>query len=161
MSVFVVMKGDGFIFANNQDSRILIADLQNNNQVGYHNLYWNIHGQTAVTNQDITGHDATKVQILEFNRSGQVVSVRVNSVSGFSANSEDSITSFKKFKIDRIGMQWSANTGVGVWDGNILEVIAVTTTTDREKIEGYLAHKWGLEADLPANHPYKNSQPFV
>lgn len=29
----------------------------------------------------------------------------------------------------------------------------------RLKIEGYLAHKWGLTGDLPAQHPYKASPP--
>lgn len=28
-----------------------------------------------------------------------------------------------------------------------------------QKIEGYLAHKWGLTADLPSLHPYKTSAP--
>jgi len=31
--------------------------------------------------------------------------------------------------------------------------------TDRQIVEGYLAHKWGLTNLLPINHPYKNSQP--
>jgi hypothetical protein len=26
---------------------------------------------------------------------------------------------------------------------------------DRQKVEGYLAHKWGLTANLPVSHPYK------
>ena len=30
---------------------------------------------------------------------------------------------------------------------------------DREKVEGYLAHKWGLTTDLPSSHPYKSSAP--
>lgn len=33
------------------------------------------------------------------------------------------------------------------------------TTSDREKLEGYLAHKWGLEANLPAGHPYLSVPP--
>ncbi len=32
---------------------------------------------------------------------------------------------------------------------------------DRQKIEGYLAHKWGLTVNLPANHPYKALLPTV
>lgn len=50
------------------------------------------------------------------------------------------------------------------FDGKISEVIIlpeVATTETRQKIEGYLAHKWGLEADLPADHPYKNSAPTI
>jgi hypothetical protein len=33
------------------------------------------------------------------------------------------------------------------------------TTTQREKIEGYLAWKWGLQSTLPPNHPYKTAAP--
>jgi hypothetical protein len=29
------------------------------------------------------------------------------------------------------------------------------TTVQRQQIEGYLAWKWGLQGNLPANHPYK------
>jgi hypothetical protein len=32
-------------------------------------------------------------------------------------------------------------------------------TTERQKLEGYLAHKWGLEANLPNDHPYKTTGP--
>ena len=32
-------------------------------------------------------------------------------------------------------------------------------TTSRQKAEGYLAHKWGLTANLPAGHPYKSTAP--
>ena len=31
--------------------------------------------------------------------------------------------------------------------------------TQTEKVEGYLAHKWGLTANLPAAHPYKIVRP--
>jgi hypothetical protein len=35
------------------------------------------------------------------------------------------------------------------------------TVEDRQKIEGYLAHKWSLEASLPVAHPFKSSIPIV
>lgn len=31
----------------------------------------------------------------------------------------------------------------------------------RQLTEGYLAHKWGLVANLPSGHPYKNAAPVV
>ena len=34
-----------------------------------------------------------------------------------------------------------------------------TDISDVEKAEGYLAHKWGLTANLPVTHPYKSSAP--
>jgi hypothetical protein len=33
------------------------------------------------------------------------------------------------------------------------------STLNRQKIEGYLAHKWGLTANLPSDHPYKTVGP--
>jgi hypothetical protein len=49
------------------------------------------------------------------------------------------------------------------WDGTIAEVIYLLdlTTNTRQLLEGYLAWKWGLEANLPSGHPYKNSPPTV
>jgi len=35
----------------------------------------------------------------------------------------------------------------------------IPSQADREKLEGYLAHKWGLSASLPAAHPYKTFRP--
>ena len=48
------------------------------------------------------------------------------------------------------------------WRGKIAEIIllpSVPSTLDRQKTEGYLAHKWGLTANLPAGHPYKTIGP--
>jgi len=44
------------------------------------------------------------------------------------------------------------------WRGQISEVVSVSaplTTIQRQHVEGYLAHKWGLGANLPSDHPYK------
>jgi hypothetical protein len=55
------------------------------------------------------------------------------------------------------------NNGAGLqMDGDLHEFIvynAPVSTPDREKLEGYLAHKWGLEGNLPIGHPYKTSPP--
>jgi len=48
--------------------------------------------------------------------------------------------------------------------GDLAEVIVLTTppnTDTRQRIEGYLAHKWGLTANLPADHPYKTNPPLI
>jgi autotransporter-associated beta strand protein len=47
-------------------------------------------------------------------------------------------------------------------DGNAQELITVQSalsTTDRQLLDGYLAWKWGLQASLAANNPYKNAAP--
>jgi hypothetical protein len=43
------------------------------------------------------------------------------------------------------------------------EFILLETTDNRRRqtVEGYLAHKWGLVANLPAAHPFKNRPPLI
>lgn len=48
------------------------------------------------------------------------------------------------------------------YNGAISEMICTNTalgTTDRQKVEGYLAWKWGTTANLPGGHPYKSVAP--
>ena len=48
------------------------------------------------------------------------------------------------------------------WRGPVGEIIAFArklSDADRQEVEGYLAHKWGLAANLPSNHPYKTTAP--
>jgi hypothetical protein len=35
----------------------------------------------------------------------------------------------------------------------------VLSTDDRQRIEGWMAHKWALTSVLPPGHPYKNNPP--
>jgi hypothetical protein len=62
------------------------------------------------------------------------------------------------------GIGFNQATSGRTWRGPIGEVIAVgatLSTADRQKLEGYLAHKWALTANLPAEHPYKSTPPTV
>ena len=48
------------------------------------------------------------------------------------------------------------------WNGLICEIIISLnnqTTDERQRIEGFLAHKWGLTDKLPIDHPYKTQAP--
>jgi hypothetical protein len=67
----------------------------------------------------------------------------------------------KTFTRFALGAQ-AANTPGGFLNGSIAEVVllpAAATETQRQKLEGYLAHKWGLTANLPSDHPYKTTGP--
>lgn len=57
---------------------------------------------------------------------------------------------------------WSDGSTDTYYDGKVGEVLiynSVLAQADREKVEGYLAHKFGLTANLPALHPYKTVAP--
>ena len=41
----------------------------------------------------------------------------------------------------------------------IIVLYEAISTVNRQKTEGYLAHKWGLTANLPNDHPYKTVGP--
>tara|TARA_Y100001973_G_C5143372_1_gene304123 strand:+ start:225 stop:1031 length:807 start_codon:yes stop_codon:yes gene_type:complete len=52
----------------------------------------------------------------------------------------------------------------GSWSGRIYEVVVGRGTLDdnqRHKIEGYLAHRYALSANLPSDHPYKSAAPVI
>ena len=56
----------------------------------------------------------------------------------------------------------STAVGASPMNGDIAEVMvggATLSTDDRQKIEGYLAHRYGLEGNLPSDHPYKSAAP--
>jgi len=64
-------------------------------------------------------------------------------------------TDYQGICYDRNG----ANIG---WCGDLAEVIIFTSalsTYQHKQVEGYLAWKWGLQAQLPATHPYYKSRP--
>lgn len=59
-----------------------------------------------------------------------------------------------------IGAIYSNNT-FG-FDGDFGDFLAISkrlTTSEIEEIEGHLAHKWGIQANLPDSHPYKSAPP--
>ena len=77
-------------------------------------------------------------------------SVFLLSVSGIGG-----LTRYQGICYDRLGVH------IG-WCGDLAEVVifnSTLTVANREKVEGYLAHKWGIQSTLPANHPYRNTAP--
>lgn len=63
------------------------------------------------------------------------------------------------YQVGGIGGTLLLSNGSRVSEVVILSSAASTDT--RQKLEGYLAWKWGTEASLPVGHPYKNSPPTV
>lgn len=52
----------------------------------------------------------------------------------------------------------------GQFDGHIAEIVDMSsapTTLEQQKVEGYLAWKFGLQANLPGAHPYASAAPTM
>jgi len=64
--------------------------------------------------------------------------------------------------IRTLGQEPTVLGATRAWVGYCAELICISTSisiSTRQNIEGYLAHKWGLTANLPVDHPYKTNPP--
>jgi Carbohydrate binding domain/Right handed beta helix region len=84
-------------------------------------------------------------------------------INGIPAAGVASAGSFNTAKV-MLGARWKSSAiSAPYWKGSFGETIICNTnlnTSDRQKIEGYLAWKWGMQSNLPAGHLYKNTLPF-
>lgn len=91
---------------------------------------------------------------------GTITVTATGAVSSYIATGNQSWTTSSGTFLQIGGKQQS---GTGACNAAISEVIACNrnlTTDERQKFEGYLAHKWGLTAGLPSDHPYKTTHPL-
>jgi hypothetical protein len=98
--------------------------------------------------------------ILGFTASGTSATIHTNGSSngygGVSLPNANNATSFI-FGDARNNPSWSSNVMIFEMVGYNRQV----TTSERQQIEGYFAHKWGMVTNLPSNQPYKSFPPFV
>ena len=58
-----------------------------------------------------------------------------------------------------LGSAPSRNDNTAGYMSEIILYNKALNTTDRQKIEGYLAWKWGIQGNLPTSHPYYSASP--
>jgi hypothetical protein len=66
------------------------------------------------------------------------------------------------FTVSGLGGSTSGCTGGCQANLELAELVVLYSallSPERERLEGYLAHKWGIAAKLPADHPYKDAAP--
>lgn len=104
------------------------------------------YGVTAGTNVMVGFYGSTTDNVQQIFKNGSVL---IEDASGHSVATVGNIF------VGGDGGTDHQNTSIGefiIVNGNI-------STVDRQKLEGYLAHKWGLAASLPVDHPYKEAAP--
>ena len=97
-----------------------------------------------------------------------------NKMLGYYCSTTDSVQQVwvdgTNFVSDASGHTVNTNSGIALghegaagYDnctmGEVVILNGTVSTLNRQKLEGHLAHKWGLQASLPADHPYKNQSP--
>jgi len=118
-------------------------------------------GGGTLTGSDSISLDPTSERIVSFSQNGLDMTVSTfdggtEVLSNFSYQQYvDSTSYLSLFKGGEKG---------GFFVGSIGEII-ITSYADgvakKNFINGYLAHKWGLEANLPVSHPYYTNPPTV
>lgn len=79
--------------------------------------------------------------------------------NGTSAGTATSGNSFSGAGTTSVGAQGGGGEGLTGYIAEIVVLQSAPSTDTRQRIEGYLAHKWGLEGNLPNDHPYKSTGP--
>ena len=148
--------------------QFLYADFSPNNNNFRHR---NIRGSDAVSaieastgdNTHPAANTATLYSILSDPTNATAADksiIRFNGGSFIATNTETasptSSATAPQFAL-RLGNE-AASSFSGYW-AELVVTSDLTSTDTRQRIEGYLAHKWGLTASLPADHPYKVNPP--
>ncbi|MEI6970843.1 MAG: hypothetical protein WCL44_04935 [bacterium] len=92
--------------------------------------HFTINGGTTVTNEILLDTAAGT-----YGKYGMIIGARIDPVYG------------------------KTTEGAALDMGEVMAFSTALSVEDRQMIEGYLAHKWGMVDKLPAGHPYKSSKP--
>ena len=131
---------------------------------GISSFYWSVYTENTTTNYNqvtpASGHALTNFWYIN--------TVVVNGVTSTTtlysgSTAYGSGTSNESTNLDLRDLYIGYETGSNQpFNGDIAEIIVVTqsmSTGDQQKVEGYLAWKYGLQANLPGAHPYKSTMP--
>jgi len=86
---------------------------------------------------------------------------RNDTVTGWTGNSSDTNSD----RITVLGADYESQATYPSLNGEMAEMLVIHDDVAfdddlRTKLEGYLAHKWGLTNNLPSGHPYKYEPPY-
>lgn len=93
---------------------------------------------------------------VENNRQGNASFIRYNSAD---VSPENCAFGEEGFDGLVVGNNYWGGKSLGGILGEFLIITEALSQANRERVEGYLAHKWGLEANLPKAHPYRTAAP--
>lgn len=129
--------------------------------VGFFDDLWATYSNTFISNGVTLTTDGTPFALgLVSNISGSVLDAYTNGTrtAQHGTGSRYSGGGARNF----IGAETDGNSRF--LSGRVSEIIQtenVLSTTDRQRLEGYLAWKWGLQSNLPTDHPFKFTPPMA
>lgn len=146
------------IVAINSDTTAATQRIVNSTASGSTRFAFLNNAVQYIHNSSLSGPTAAAVtgaQILDGFKTGSSVTINrnANQIATGSGGTCPSLTDFT------IG---ALPDGSQAFDGTIAEVVVLGyySANDLAKLQGYMAHKYGLTADLPVDHPYKTNPPL-
>lgn len=145
-------------------SKILIGDYNSTSTTGafigipqhYNSTAWGFRSPNMDQNAGLGDAD-TRTNVYGLIKSGTDYYVSVNGT----LSSAISISNNLIFTNNVLLGRSSSNDYFGFELGEFIICPVSLSTSDRQKVEGYLAHKWQISNKLPSNHPYKNAPPYL
>jgi hypothetical protein len=127
-------------------------------------LRYYIQTPSGFAGADYTNNNNVSSQIINVSWDRAITSMYINAEVKYSSpfSSSDNIVNSSPVGI---GAFIERPSGGPIWymSADVAEVLYYNrglTPFDRQKVEGYLAWKWGLNANLPALHPFKLAAPI-
>lgn len=130
---------------------------------------WHLNGP-AVANGGTLSRDSTRVLCMAYTgnsstgemqmwQDGQNKGIYQSVVNGQVPNT--ALGPIRLLSGAHTGLDNPAVSNVTLDIGEVIVCDTYVSDDDQRRIEGYLAHKWGVTSRLPANHPYKTSAPTL
>ena len=131
-------------------------------------------GANAGTAMQIAGGNGVATPIVTGLGTGPQLLTGAFGTAGLAANANSisanggarSVLTGQTGTLSTTGIRVGSDTGTAggsAWNGWIAELIMTLALSfpQVQAVEGYLAWKWGLVANLPAAHPFKNRPPLI
>lgn len=121
---------------------------------------------TAITSASGgTASSATQLWTATVDRTAGLAFWRNGTSTGTSSTNYPNSANYNSTYPLLVGASTSSTDNVSLtsfYQGDVAEIVvslSTWSTGDRQRLEGHLAHRWGLAASLPAGHPYRTGAP--
>lgn len=162
-AVTAVAKTDG-------DAAVLGVVLQNNSQTDGYALYrvevggsFNFSVALAGTsNVGLSTGTATNGLLYGYEQIGSTARGYFDGTNSSGNTPDTTVATGTPLQVGYAGTASTITANNG-FKGSISEIVWHTSndTNERQKVEGYLSHKYGLQSGLPSDHPYKSAAPKI
>uniref|UniRef100_A0A6C0LIU9 Sialate O-acetylesterase domain-containing protein n=1 Tax=viral metagenome TaxID=1070528 RepID=A0A6C0LIU9_9ZZZZ len=113
--------------------------------------WYNLNGYNPDTSTaDL--NDSWNILSVEWDEVNDTATTWLNGTQQDTGTGSGTLGGNKNIKFNKYQQIGDSDWGEAIFTENL-------TQANSDKIEGYLAHKWGLFDQLPSNHPYKASAP--